>query len=72
MSNDQSPLGGPPDFDLCIKTQSGRTNIVAGVWKRSDGSLRLKLSPGVVLDWKAMEDCYLTAFPREKRKPEAG
>lgn len=69
MSEQQ--FGGQPDFDLCIKTPSGRTNVVGGVWKRSDGGFRLKLSPGVVLDWKSVEDCFITAFPREKRRPEA-
>lgn len=55
-----------PEFILSIKAPDGGKCRVGAAWWSDDKSyLTMRLNPGVVLDWKAIDGCALTLFPND-------
>lgn len=65
-----------PDFDLFLVTKepnehTGKRiyNKVGAAWNMWDGeAISVKLNPGVVIDWRMMENFFLTL--KEPYRPE--
>lgn len=59
-------MGKSPDFNItCLhKGSQDRNNNLGVAWKQEDGSLRLKLNPGVVLSYDP--DILIALFPNNR------
>jgi len=58
-----------PTHDLVIcRRDDKKIRTKAGVaWQNAKGWIEIRLSPGVVLDWRDGETVFLNLYPREDR-----
>jgi hypothetical protein len=63
-----------PDFNLVLTTRDGdRKYSHVGVAWQSEGEkkgIHIQLNPGIVLDWRMMDDYYLSLYPKIRPEPE--
>lgn len=61
-ASEQRPAAGrPPTHRLSVKSKDGKHGQVGAAWQQEDGTIRVYLTPGVVLDWH--DDLMISLFP---------
>lgn len=56
-----------PDYYLALATKDGsrRKGRIGAAWMNGQGGITISLNPGTTLNWKEIEDCYLTLWPNQ-------